>query len=399
MNIRNIVPGITVLAFVASGLVAQEPPPEVEDPNRADAGQLRPPRPPVPVIPEMKTGTPNSWFEHTKLFMGEFLDKEIVSGKFEFKNPTAKPQVWRNLTGSCQCARAVITVGDRKYELTKQPVANSLHRLETKDGVTNRIRVMEIPIGAKDTGKVEVHMEMGGLQGLKDASLGIVSTDEKLKQFSLLWQAKGIKLFDLTPNDVFLNDMKWDDQRKFKFVVASGVNPDFKLLDHEPLPDYVKITSKKQITQPNGKKAWEIEGTYGPNADARAGGAGIKFKTDWGKDVNFTIVASVTGPITIEPGTFLSFGKIRKGEGAERKITFTPNDDFDLKLVNVKFPKLTIAQKYIKAVSAKDGKKLVVTVKISPDVEGTFLVRGAVTLELNHPSLGVKTFNFNGILR
>ena len=90
---------------------------------------------------------------------------------------------------------------------------------------------------------------------------------------------------------------------------------------------------------------------------------------------------------------------VRKGEGAERKITFTPNDDFDLKLVNVKFPKLTIAQKYIKAVSAKDGKKLVVTVKISPDVEGTFLVRGAVTLELNHPSLGVKTFNFNGILR
>ena len=131
----------------------------------------------------------------------------------------------------------------------------------------------------------------------------------------------------------------------------------------------------------------------------RAGGAGIKFKTDWGKDVSLTIVATVTGPVTIEPGTFLSFGKIRKGKGAERQITFTPNDDFDLELKNVKFPKLTIDKKYITAVAKKDGKKLIVTVKISPEVTGTFLVRGAIELELNHPSIGTKTFNFNGILR
>ena len=112
-----------------------------------------------------------------------------------------------------------------------------------------------------------------------------------------------------------------------------------------------------------------------------------------------TSCPTVTGPVTIAPGTFLSFGKIRKGKGAERQITFTPNDDFDLQLEAAKFPKLTIAEKYIKVESRKDGKNLIVTVKISADVEGTFLVRGAVELKLNHPAIGTKTFNFNGILR
>ena len=46
------------------------------------------------------------------------------------------------------------------------------------------------------------------------------------------------------------------------------------------------------------EKAWEVEGTYGPNADPQSGGAGVKFKTDWGKQVEFTIVAAVTEPST-----------------------------------------------------------------------------------------------------
>jgi hypothetical protein len=395
MNIRTIVPGLALLVVAAHGLAAQEVPPAPGVTGQPVPGQP----PPQPVIPEIKTGTPNSWFENTKLFMGEFLDKEHVTGKFKFKNPTGKPQVWRSLTGSCQCVRAVIKVGADTYELTKQPVPNSLHRVTEKDGVPVRDRVREIPIPSGAEGQIEVHMEMGGLQGLKEATLSITSSDEGMQMVTLLWQARGVKLFEVMPNDMFLNNMKWNDERKFKFVVQSYVKPDFQLLDHDALPAYVKVTSKKQIKQPDGKLAWEVEGTYGPNADPAAGGASLRFHTDWGKDVTFTIIATVTGPVTIEPGTFLSFGKIRKGDGAERTITFTPNDDFDLQLTKTEYPKLTIDRKFIETSAVKDGKKLVVTVKILPEVKGSFLVRGAVKLHLNHPAVGAKTFNFNGILR
>ena len=193
--------------------------------------------------------------------------------------------------------------------------------------------------------------------------------------------------------------MKWDDQRKFSFVIDSPVNPDFKLLDHEPLPSYVKI-SKEQITKLDGKKAWKVEGTFGPQADPKSGGASIKFKTNWeGKDVTMSVIATITGPFSIKPGTFLSFSKIKKGEGAVREIVITPNDDFDLVLESVEFPKLTIDRKYISATATKRGRDLVVALKISPDCQGAILVRGSMVLHLNHPALKSKKFTFNGILR
>jgi hypothetical protein len=398
------------MVLVMGSLVAQVEPPKKSDGSggnaKGDVGNNSPDndgqdslQPLAPTVPQMVTGQPNAWFNRTKLFMGEFLDKEKVSGKFSFKNPTKKKQVWKNLTGSCQCVLATIKIGKRTYELSKKPVANSLHELREENGKTVRERITHMNIQPGDVGEIEVEMEMGGLQGYKDATLAIESSDEDMRQVTLSWQAKGVKLFDITPNDVFLNNMTWADKRTFKFVVASDVKPDFKLLDHDALPDYVKITKKEQITRPNGKKAWQVEGTFGPNADPKAGGAAIKFKTDWkGKEINLTVIATVTGPITIEPGTFLSFGKIRKGKGAERKITFIPNDKFDLKLEGVKFPSLTFDEKYITAVAVKDGEKLVVTVKIAPDVKG-FLIRGAIELKLNHPAIGTKKFNFNGILR
>jgi hypothetical protein len=85
--------------------------------------------------------------------------------------------------------------------------------------------------------------------------------------------------------------------------------------------------------------------------------------------------------------------------GAEREIKFVPNDDFKLALEGVKFPKLTFDEKYISTTSRQDGKNLIVTVKIAPEVQGSYLVRGAVELTLNHPSMAAKVFNFNGILR
>ena len=396
MKTQHETSGLILAALLAAAAPCQKGNPTPGDAGPGGNGQQVPP---TPVYQQMVTGAPNDWFTHTKLYIGEFLNKETVIGKFQFENPTGKAMRWMNLQGSCQCVRAVITLPGRTYELSKKPVANSLHELVVKDGKTTKKRVTHLNIKPGDKGDIHVHMEMGGLQGYKEATLAITTTDSNMKQVTLSWQAKGVKLFDVVPNDVFINDMKWGESRKFSFVVQSNVKPNFKLLDHEPLPDYVKLT-KKQIKQPNGKPAWKVEGTFGPRADPKAGGAAIKFKTDWdGKEVTFNVIATITGPVTVHPGSFLSFGKIRKGKGAERQIVFSPNGKYDLKLEKVEFPKLTIDRKYISAVSEKQGEALVVTIKIAPEVQGAYLVRGSIVLQLNHPAYQAKKFNFNGILR
>src|SRR5690606_23425197 len=334
------------LAVMCFSLPAQDPRPEGEtEVPGTTPGTAQASTPVVPVAPQLVTGQPNAWFDKTRLFIGEFLNEEKVKGRFHFVNPTDKPVTWSGLQGSCQCARASIEVGERHFELSKEG-GDVLDQIIEKDGKIAKVRVQEITIQPGEKGAIDVYMEMGGLQGLKDATLSFATTDEAMRHVTLTWQAKGIKIFEVTPRDVFFNGMKFDDQKKFSFLVRSDVYADFELLDHEPLPSYVTIASKTQIELPDGKKAWKIEGTFGPNADPQAGGAALKFKTDKdGKEVHMNVIASIQGPFTIDPGSFIHFGKVRKGEGAERQIRITPNSDFDLALLDVKFPKLTFDQK------------------------------------------------------
>ena len=399
MKIRTSLLGISTVLCLVAGLAAQEPPPPPEPPRGVE-GQppTRPPEPPP--VQRLETGKGNTWFEHTNLWMGDFLNKEEVKGEFPFENPTGKVITWRDLSGSCQCVRAEIFVGKRKFELRKKPIDNSLFQIEKDDaGKEVARRVTELQVQPGEKGKVVVHMEIGKLQGFKEATLQITSDDPDMKQAILRWQARGVELFTITPRDVFLNNMQWKDQKKFSFVVSSSVNPKFKLLDHDKLPPYVTV-SKTQITQPDGTPAWKVEGTFGPKADPGAGGATIKFKTDWeDKEVVMTVVAQVTGPITVMPGSFLSFKKIRRGEGSEQKVTFTPNGDFELNMTNVEFPKLNFDQKYITAIADHVGKDLIVTVKISPEIKGTVLLRGSMIVHLDHPAAKRVKFDFNGILR
>ena len=126
--------------FVLCGvtLVAQTPP---VPPDQA-AGQ--PPKPVDPMqaaqhrqagrpeIKRLRTGAPNSWFKRTQLQMGDHLKKEVVKGRFAFKNPHKREIVWSNLNGSCQCAKVIIRVGKRKYTLSRQPEINSLHEVTLK---------------------------------------------------------------------------------------------------------------------------------------------------------------------------------------------------------------------------------------------------------------------------
>jgi hypothetical protein len=45
--------------------------------------------------------------------LGTFFGSGDAVGTFKFKNPTDKTVEWKNLIGSCQCARSDIRVGGR----------------------------------------------------------------------------------------------------------------------------------------------------------------------------------------------------------------------------------------------------------------------------------------------
>lgn len=352
-----------------------------------------------PVEAKLVTGAPNDWFDKTRFNLGDHLDKDTVKGTYNWKNPRKETVQWRDFAGSCQCVKVVITVGEKTYELVRKPQPNTLNRLDKgKDGKIKRVQVKHINVPGGESGTLVVHMEMHGLQGSKIATLDFSTTDEMYPRMHLEWQATGIKYFSINPPEVFFNDMGWDDKRKFSFKVSSAVHPDFKLLDHDPLPDYVKLTKKEQI-EIGGRKMWVVEGTLGPKVDPGAGGARIVFKTDKGKNVDLGVVASVQRPIEISPGTFFSFGRVSRKSGKEFELRITPNDKFDLQMEKVEFLKATVDKKFLACESSKDGKALVLKVKLKPGAKGAYILKGSMAVSLNHPSMKRQVFDFNGILR
>ncbi|MHC4851370.1 MAG: hypothetical protein ACYTGW_11315 [Planctomycetota bacterium] len=401
---RTPLPAIlaSLLALLAACACAQEPP--VSQHERTPPGQAGPGGSTAAEskIPRMETGGKNDWFDRTRLQMGDHLQKKTIKGLFKFKNPRKDPVQFSAFTGSCQCAKAVIRVGERKYALSKVPKDNALHKIELKNGHEVKTEVSRITIDSGESGEIEVHMEMAGIQGVKEASLQFATSDKKYPLMLLKWEAMGVKLFNIRPADFFLNDMKWEDEKVFRFQISSSVKKDFKLLDHEALPSFVKV-KKKQIKLPDGTPAWEVSGTFGPKADPGSGGAAIKFKTDLDNQVvSLNVIANVLGPISITPGTFIPFGRIKKQQGAERKVTITPNGDFDLELEKIEFRRLKIDRKYLKVHHEKKGKNVVISLKVLPGAapkRRMVLVRGVMVVHLNHPAMKTKNFSFNGILR
>ena len=128
----------SLLPVLAGCIQAQEPPvavpPQQDSPvglREADGSEK-----PVSAVAEMarlRTGGKNDWFDRTRLQLGDHLRKEVIKGLFKFKNPHKVAVEWKAFSGSCQCARAVIRVGERKYTLTKAPANNALHQIELKN--------------------------------------------------------------------------------------------------------------------------------------------------------------------------------------------------------------------------------------------------------------------------
>lgn len=384
-----------ILGFLAASLLlttgyAQEKP----QPGREGSAPIPPT--PAPVVPGQPNGG-NAWFGETNKDLGTYYGQGDATGIFKFKNPNNTTIEWRSLTGSCQCTRAIIRVSGRTYELSSKPTPNQLLRVTKVAGQPDQIeRVQQIAVEAGAEGEVEVHLDMTGVTGPKQASVDVHTTDPALTQFKLNFHANGAQLFTVAPADVQLNKMVWSESREFTVTVTS-MQKDWNITG---VDDAKALSATWEKVQNGGVTSFLIKGKYGPVSEDCAGGGVLKFRTDvqGGQTFQVRVSAVVQGPLEVKPGSFLTLGLIRKGNELKKEIVFEPNDETQIGAVEIKFEKMTMAEEFVKATSRQDGKKLVVELAVS-DKAPAGLLRGDMVVSLNHPLVKEKRIMFNGFVR
>ncbi|MDP6929947.1 MAG: DUF1573 domain-containing protein [Planctomycetota bacterium] len=339
----------------------------------------------------------NSWFPRTMLDLGSFFQEEDASGVFKFKNPTKAICQLKDLAGSCTCTHAVIRIGGRKYVYDSE---KNLSRVLSKDGNEVKERVSHINVGPGESGELEVHMNIGGFQGDKEANLTIQTSDPDMPLTTLHWKATGATYFIADPPDIALNEMDWADKREFQFEITSPLKKDFEITGHDPLPATMKISYRKEMR--GDKAVWLVQGSYGPGVDPRDGGGQIVFKTNVeDKTVTVGVSAIVKGPLEMTPGGFLSFGAVRSSEGKTMTITLTPVGEFELNVNELEVTGLSLKaadKKFFGVSHRKDGKSVKVDLTIKPGIPRS-IVRGTLKVHLNHPGAKMKEVMFNGFVR
>jgi hypothetical protein len=398
----------TLFSIAIASCAAQEgvtrPDPKVETQHAAGDGgtivqkaQAGAPAPQTDADFEIKMG--NDWFEVTRKHLGTFFQEEEAVGKFQFKNPRDVGHRFTALQQSCTCSKALLRLGERQYLLTNDPQNGSIWLLRKKaDGSEERERVAFVTVGPGEEGEFEVHMTIAGIQGNKDASIDVQTNDEKLPAVKLQWRATGATYFTIEPPEWHLNDMTWTDKREFQFEVSSPLQKDFNLISHDPLPKKMEVKYEKQM---RGDKAyWIVKGTYGPGVDERDGGGAITFHSDVkAKTVTMRVSAMIKGPLELKPGGFLNLGVIRAGKGGEGRITLIPAGDFDLQVTKLEAERVSIAADVVQFAHHKQGKEVLVDIKIAPEVKKDQIVRGLLKIHLNHPASPVKEVHFTGFVR
>lgn len=357
------------------------------------------PEPTKPVQPgvQLPPGG-NSWFPATNKDLGTYFGAGEAVGSFPFKNPNNTPVDWKQLTGSCQCAKAIVRVGGRTYELSSKPTPNQLLRVTKVPGQPDQVeRVQQISIEAGAEGEVEVHLDMNQITGPKQASLDIHTSDQALPHMKLNFNATGAQLFSVSPAEVQLNKMAWSDSRDFTVTVSSPMQKQWSILRMDEVKGF---TTSWEKAEADGKTTWTIRGKYGPVDAESQGGGTLKFYTDVQNGASFTVrvAAFIQGPLEVKPGGFLPYGLVRKGTAGKKEVVFEPNDDVDLQASSLAFEKLSVPADAVVARTRKDGKKLIVEIEIT-DKAPTGMVRGELVVTLNHPVVKDKRIMFNGFVR
>lgn len=366
-----------------------------KDPVRIEKGEIGPPAP----------QPTNAWFRETlSRDLGAFLQGETASGQFPFSNPHSETHRLSSITPNCQCAKATIVVGDRRYAVENQPVQGTIFRIDGEGDQITRTKVKHIAVAGGESGYVQIDMDLKGIRGKKEAFVTMRLTDDALPSVRVTASATGLEYFRVIPPDINLNKMAWSEKREFSFEISSDVAKDFEVTNVEPNAKGLVVTNKEKVMR--GDQAfWRISGSYGPDIDPKAGGGALKVLTDIKSKSGQTmstdvrVIAIVTGPMTISPGTFLQFGRVKRAQGASRSIEFQPNDGFDLAFDSVEIEGLTVDEEWVEVVTGKNGTALTLEVKVKPGAPRGKLVRGDVRVKLNHPAVEETLVSFNGFVR
>jgi len=395
MNRSHRLLGIVFVSALGSFALAQD----TKGVQRADAGLPQPVAPQPGTTPRQTTASGgNPWFPVTIQDLGTFFGSGDAVGTYKFKNPTDNQIEWKNLTGSCQCARSEIRIGDRTYNLSGKPKANVLTRVvRGKGGPDQNEVVQQITIGPNEEGEVECHLDMHSITGPKQATLEIHTTDPALPMVRLQFSATGAQLFTVAPADVNLNKMTWAESRDFNVTVTSPLHKDWNILRME---DHKGFTATWEKSVTNGMTSWTIKGKYGPVDSEMGGGGQLKFFTDVRGESTFNVRVSafVQGPLEVKPGCFLVLGLVPKGTSLKKEIVFEPNDGSSLEAKSFRFEKISLGSEFVTASQHKDGNKLVVELAIANNAP-TGLLKGDLVVELNHPLVKEKRIMFNGFVR
>jgi len=239
---------------------------------------------------------------------------------------------------------------------------------------------------------------MTGITGGKQASLDIHTTDENLPQIKLKWHATGAQMFVVSPAEVNLNKMTWNDTKEFTVTVTSPLQRDFNIKRMDDAGKGFDVTWEKSM---NGDQAtWTIHGKYGPIDGEAAGGGVLKFYSDIQGETSFLVrvMAFVQGPLEVKPGGFLPLGQIKKGVELKKEIVFEPNDGTILKATKLSFDKLSMAEEFVSVSQRNDGGKLILELVISAQAPQG-LMKGDLVVELDHPLVKEKRIMFNGFVR
>lgn len=340
----------------------------------------------------------NSWFPVTIRELGTFYGQGEAIGTFNFKNPHSDAIEWRSMQPSCQCASAEIRVGERIYRVIAKPTKRVVRVTKVAGQPDKLENVRSVTIGPGEEGVVETRLNMHNITGVKSATLSIHSTDPVEPQLKLTFRASGAELFSISPKEINLNKMTWNESREFTVMVSGSATKDWKIIKMDDAGSAFDVKWEKTGT---GKvTTYKISGKYGPVNGETGGGGVLKFRTNLNGAATFNVrvLAFVQGPLEVKPGGFLTLGLIRKGQQVTKSIVFEPNDGIDLKATDLVFEKTSLAKDYIKATQRKDGDKLIVDLSIAENAP-TGLVRGELVVKLNHPLIKEKRIVFNGFVR
>lgn len=349
----------------------------------------------------LKASGGNSWFPVTVRELGTFYGTGEAIGQFEFSNPQDTPVDWVSLTPSCQCASAEITIGaggKRVYRVIAKP-QKRLVRVTRIPGQPDKLEnVAKITIGPKERGRVVTRLDMNKITGGKHATLDIHGTDPVEPHTKLTFRATGAQLFSVSPKEINLNKMSWNETREFTATVSSRMQKDWEILSVDKPSDAFDVKWEK--VKNGDYTSYRIRGTYGPVSSEVAGGGMLKFRTNMKNGAAFSVrvLAFVQGPLDVKPGGFLTLGLIRKGKPVKKSITFTPNDGTDLQATELSFEKMTLKPEFVSVTQRKDGDKLVVELTVA-DNAPKGLVKGELVVKLNHPLITEKRVMFNGFVR